>query len=57
MPFAMGFDKDIDYIYHRNALRKGFYKGIDYISHHYVLRWVLIKILIIFLIVMPCDGS
>ena len=34
---AIGFDKDIDYISHRNAL-----------------RWVLIRILIIFLIVMPC---
>ena len=33
----MGFDKEIDYISHRNAL-----------------RWVLIRILIIFLIVMPC---
>ena len=33
----MGFDKEINYIYHRNAM-----------------RWVFIKELIIFLIVMPC---
>ena len=33
----MGFDKDIDYISYRNAL-----------------RWVLIRKLIIFHIVMPC---
>ena len=32
----------------------GFDKGIDYISHRNALRWVLIRILIIFLIVMPC---
>ena len=34
----------------------GFDKGIDYISHHNALRWVLMRELIIFLIVMPCDG-
>ena len=32
----------------------GFAKGIDYISHGNALRWVLIRELIIFLIVMPC---
>ena len=32
----------------------GFDKEIDYISHCNALRWVLIKNLIIFLIVMPC---
>ena len=32
----------------------GFDKGTDYISHRYALRWVLIRELIIFLIVMPC---
>ena len=37
MPCAMSFDKGIDYISHRNAL-----------------RWVLIRELIIFFIVMPC---
>ena len=37
MPCAMGFDKGIDYISHRNAL-----------------RWVSIRELIIFLIVIPC---
>ena len=68
----MGFDKKIDYISHRNALRlvlireliiflivmpwMNFDKDIDYISHRNALRWVLIKELIIFLIVMPCDG-
>ena len=31
-----------------------FDKGIDYISHRYALRWVLIRKLIIFLIVMHC---
>ena len=35
----MGFDKEIDYISHRNAL-----------------RWVLIRELIIFLIVLPWMG-
>ena len=30
----------------------GFDKGIDYISHRNTLRWVLIRKLIIFLIVM-----
>ena len=29
-------------------------KGIDHINHRYALRWVLIRILIIFLIVMLC---
>ena len=33
----------------------GFDKGIDYISHRNALRWVLIRKLIIFYIVMPCD--
>ena len=37
MPCAMGFDKGIDYISYRNAL-----------------RWVSIRKLIIFHIVMPC---
>ena len=32
----------------------GFHKGIDFISHHNALRWVLIRELILFLIVMPC---
>ena len=32
----------------------GFDKGIDYITHRYALRWVLIRELIIFLIVMSC---
>ena len=32
----------------------GFYKGIDYISHRYALRWVLIRLLMIFSFVMPC---
>ena len=35
----------------------GFDEGIDYISHPYALRWVLIRKLIIFLIVMPCAMS
>ena len=68
----MGFDKGIDYISHRNALRwvlireliiflivmhaMEFDKGIDYISHHNALRWVLIRKLILFYIVMPCHG-
>ena len=52
----MGFDKEIDYISHRSALRNGFDKEIDYISHRNALQWVLIRKLIIFLIVMPCDG-
>ena len=39
MPCAMSFDKGIDYITHRNAL-----------------RWVLIRELIIFLIVMLYMG-
>ena len=72
MPCARGFDKGIDYISHRNALRlvlirkliiflivmpwMGFDKGIDYISHRNALRWVLIRELIIFFIVIPCDG-
>ena len=34
-----------------------FDKGIDYISHRNPLRWVLIRKLIIFLIVMPCAMS
>ena len=33
----------------------GFDKGIDYISHRNALQWVLIRKLIIFLIVMPCE--
>ena len=37
MPCAMGFDKEIDFIAHSNAL-----------------RWVLIRLLIIFPFVMPC---
>ena len=32
----------------------GFEKETDYISHRFALRWVLIRELIIFLIVMPC---
>ena len=52
----MGFDKGIDYISHRSALRNGFDKGIDYISHRNALRLVLIRELILFLIVMPCNG-
>ena len=32
----------------------GFDKKIDYISHCHALRWVLIRELIIFQIVMPC---
>ena len=32
----------------------GFDKKIVYISHRHSLRWVLIRELIIFLIVMPC---
>ena len=32
----------------------GFDKGIDYISHRNALRWVLIRELMIFYIVMPC---
>ena len=32
----------------------GFDKEVDYISHHHALQWVLIRLLIIFLIVMPC---
>ena len=32
----------------------GFDKEIDYISHYHALQWVLIRLLIIFLIVMPC---
>ena len=32
----------------------GFDKGIDDISHRNALRWVLIRKLIIFLIVVPC---
>ena len=32
----------------------GLNKGIDYISHRHALRWVLIRELIVFLIVMPC---
>ena len=32
----------------------GFDKGIDYISHCNALRWVSIRELIIFLIVIPC---
>ena len=31
----------------------GFDEGIDYLSHRNALRWVLIRELIIFLIVMP----
>ena len=50
-----GFDKEIDYISHCSALRNGFDKEIDYLSHRYALPWVLIRELIIFLIVMPCD--
>ena len=59
MPCARGFDKEIDYITHRNALRwvlireliiflivmlyMGCDKEIDYISHRNSLRWVLIR--------------
>ena len=32
----------------------GFDKGIDYFSHRNALRWVLIRKLILFHIVMPC---
>ena len=32
----------------------GFDSGIDYISHCHALRWVLIREMIIFLIIMPC---
>ena len=32
----------------------GFDKKIDYISHCHALRWVLIRDMIIFLVVMPC---
>ena len=32
-----------------------FDKGIDYISHRYAVRWVLIRKLIIFFIVMPWE--
>ena len=32
----------------------GFDKGIDYMSHRIALKWVLIRKLIIFFIVMPC---
>ena len=55
----MGFDKGIDYISHRNALRwvlireliiflivmhaMEFDKGIDYISYRHALPWVLIR--------------
>ena len=56
MPCTIGFDKGIDYISHRYALREGFDKVIDYISHRNALRWVMIMELIIFLIVMPCNG-
>ena len=52
----MGYHKGIDYISHRSALRNGFDKGIDYISHRNALPWVLIRELIFFLILMPCDG-
>ena len=52
----MGFDKEIDYIFYRNALAIGFDKQTDYISHRYALRWVLIRKLIIFLIIMPFKG-
>ena len=68
----MGFDKGIDYISHRFALRwvlireliilliVMLYMGcdieIDYISHRNALQWVLIRKLIKFLIVMPCYG-
>ena len=34
----------------------GFDEGIDYISYSNALRWVLIRELIIFLIVMPWMG-
>ena len=50
----MGFDNEIDYISHRSALCNGFDKEIDYISHRNALPWVLIRILINFLIVVPC---
>ena len=56
MPWAMGFDKGTDYISHRYALRWVLDKKIDYISHRNALQWVLIRELIIFFIVMPCDG-
>ena len=65
----MGFDKEIDYISHRYALRwvlireliiflivmlyMGCDKEIDYIPHRYSLQWALIRKLIIILIVMP----
>ena len=55
MPCAMGLDKGIYHISHRNALRRGSDKEIDYISHRNALQWVLISELIIFLIIMPCD--
>ena len=32
----------------------GFDKGLDYITHRYALRWVMIRELIIFLILMLC---
>ena len=52
----MGFDKEFDYISHRNALRDGFFEEIVDISHCNAFRWVLIIKLIILLIEMPCDG-
>ena len=52
----MGFDKGIDYISYRYALRWVLDKKIDYISHRNALQWVLIRELIIFLILLPCDG-
>ena len=57
MPCAMGFDKGIDYISYRYIFCAiGFDKEIDYNSHCNALRWVLIRKLIIFLVLMPCDG-
>ena len=52
----MGKDKGIYKISYCNALRNEFDKGLDYIFHRIALQWVLIRELIIFLIVIPCDG-
>ena len=53
----MGFDKGIDYITHRISLRWVLKRKIDYISHPNALHdGFLIRELIIFLILMPCDG-